>query len=244
MLQTWRRVTFLHWRYDAHIVQALLPDGLTVDTCEDAAWVGLVPFEICNLRLPFLRAIPWVSSFPETNVRTYVFDREGRRGVWFFSLDADRLAAVVGARTGYRLPYQWARMRVSGEGAAVHYESVRNGLLSAGPATSVIDIEAGERLDLEALTTLEIFVTARFRLFTTFGGQLGHADIEHQPWPLARARVLHLEETMVQAAGLPAPTGDPLVHYADRVDVRVGAPELEVQKPVPQEPLKEPTEPT
>src|SRR5579884_1346566 len=116
MLQSWCWLTFIHWSYPIETIQAKLPDGLTVDAYDGRAWVGLTPFEVRNLRLPFMRAIPWVSSFPETNVRTYVCDAHGNCGVWFFSLDADRLAAVVGARTGYRLPYQWASMKVLRDG--------------------------------------------------------------------------------------------------------------------------------
>jgi len=29
--QSWRQVTFLHWRIDPDVVQARLPDGLVVD---------------------------------------------------------------------------------------------------------------------------------------------------------------------------------------------------------------------
>src|SRR5437660_5936451 len=131
MYQSWNRLTFLHWAYEPAVIQALLPDGLTVDEYDGVAWVGLVPFQIDNLRLPNMRAIPWISSFPETNVRTYVRDANGDRGIWFLSLDADRLAAVVGARTGFRLNYQWAQMKLLLNGGVVHYSSSRNGLMSS-----------------------------------------------------------------------------------------------------------------
>ena len=73
MSQTWRRLTFLHWPYEPALVQPLLPPGLVLDTFDSSAWIGLVPFEICNLR-----AIP---HFPETNVRTYVIGPDGFLGV-------------------------------------------------------------------------------------------------------------------------------------------------------------------
>ncbi len=69
---------------------------------------------------------PWVSNFCETNVRTYVRDGEGRSGIWFFSLDAARLGAVVTARaTPYRLPYFWSSMRLGVRGTRVAYRSWR-----------------------------------------------------------------------------------------------------------------------
>src|SRR5260221_13411917 len=48
MQQTWKRLTFLHWPYDPTLVHRLLPTGLELDTFDDAAWIGLVPFEIHN----------------------------------------------------------------------------------------------------------------------------------------------------------------------------------------------------
>jgi uncharacterized protein YqjF (DUF2071 family) len=41
---------------------------------------------------------------------------------------------------------------------------------------------------------------------------------------LHRAEVLHLDDELVTAAGLPAPVGAPVVHWAPGVDVRIGVP--------------------
>lgn len=108
MEQRWEDVTFLHWPYDPAAVQQVLPSGVQVDTFDGAAWVSLVPFRMVDLRLPGRRPLPF-GTFPEVNVRTYV--RHGaRRGVWFFSLDIDRIAPTVVARTLYRLPYCQGRV--------------------------------------------------------------------------------------------------------------------------------------
>ncbi|KPM57564.1 hypothetical protein ACG83_00740 [Frankia sp. R43] len=116
-IQRWERLTFLHWPFEPEVVRRRLPPELTVDTFDGQAWVSLVPF---SMRVATGRgwSLPWMSAFPETNVRTYVVDRRGRRGVWFFSLDAARLPAVLMARGGFRLPYLWSAMRVvrTGEG--------------------------------------------------------------------------------------------------------------------------------
>ena len=192
-----------------------------VDEHEDMAWVGLVPFRVDKLRLPHMRAIPWISSFPETNVRTYVRDESGERGTWFLSLDADRLAAVVGARTGFHLPYQWAHMSLVRNGTRIRYSSERNGLMAVRPAHSEIEIEIGERYDPEELSGRDHFLTALWRLYANFGEKLGYVQVEHPPWPLFRARVEKLDQDLITAAGLPAPLGDPLVHYSPGVDVKV-----------------------
>ena len=112
MRQRWERLTFLHWAYDPAVVQRLLPGGLTVDTFDGVAWVGLVPF-FMRVHTPGDRGVPWVSNFCETNVRTYARDREGRAGIWFLSLDAARLGAVAVARASYQLPYFWSSMRLT-----------------------------------------------------------------------------------------------------------------------------------
>ena len=102
----------LHWPYAPEVVQQLLPAPLAVDVFDGRAWVGLVPFRM-RIRLPRSPFVPWLSSFPETNVRTYVIGPDGRRGSWFLSLDVPRLGAVVVARATYRLPYHWSRMRMA-----------------------------------------------------------------------------------------------------------------------------------
>jgi uncharacterized protein YqjF (DUF2071 family) len=218
MRQTWRDLTFLHWPYDPVLVRPLVPRDLELDLYDGAAWIGLVPFSITDLTLPHAPAVPWLSRFPETNVRTYVADREGRRGVWFFSLEAARLAAVLGARAAYALPYFWAHMRVDTGPQSVRYRSRR---IAGPPAATDIEIRPGA--PIPEPSPLEIFLTARFRLFAAHAGRIFRADIEHPPWPLQRADVISLHESLVRAAGLPDPTGPPLAHFSRRIDVRVAA---------------------
>lgn len=222
MLQRWRTLTFLHWRYDPAVVQRLVPEGLTVETFAGSAWVGLVPF-FMHVAAPNGTAAPWASYFCETNVRTYVRDQEGRSGLWFLSLDAARLGAVLTARTTYRLPYFWSRMRLVRAGPVTTYTSTRRWPGPAG-ASSVVSIEAGEPFRDAELTDLDHFLTARWLLFSVVGGRRRYARAEHRPWPLRRARVLHLDDRLIAAGGLPAPSGDPLVHYSDGVAVRIGLP--------------------
>jgi uncharacterized protein YqjF (DUF2071 family) len=214
MRQTWRRLTFLHWPYPPLVVQRLLPRGLELDLLGGEAWIGLVPFEIYNLA-----GIP---HFPETNVRTYVVGPDGGRGVWFFSLDAARLLAVIGARAGYRLPYFWATMQVIDDGDTIRYRSRRR--WPHRPAIADIVVSPGATFKPEELTEREHFLTARYCLYTVIRGCLGRAQIEHSPWPLARATVSGLKETLIEAAGLPAPDSPPLVHYSTELDVRIGFP--------------------
>lgn len=217
MLQRWEHLTFLHWPFDPAAVQRLLPAGLQIDTFDGAAWVGLVPFLISDLRPPFVPAFPWLSRFPETNVRTYVRGPDGKPGVWFFTLEADRLLAVMAARLSFGLPYRWARMRLQPEGDRVKYESDRQHWFGSG--LSRVIIEPGERL---LPKPFDNFLTARFRLYSVFRKRIALADIEHGPWPLQRARVLRLEHDLFPNSGVPQPQAEPVVHFARSVDVRIG----------------------
>jgi hypothetical protein len=200
-------------------VRPFIPPALSLDLFEGAAWVGLVPFLITGLTLPHAPAVPWLSRFPETNVRTYVFDRRGRRGVWFFSLDAARLPAVIGARATYGLPYFWARMTVRNTERFARYTSQRK----CPDGDSNLVIEKGG--PLAAQNERDVFLTARFRLYARLFGKLILARAEHQRWPLHAGRVVRCDETLLGATGLPAPEGEPIVHFAPRVDVRIGPPE-------------------
>jgi uncharacterized protein YqjF (DUF2071 family) len=217
MRQTWNYVSFLHWRYDPEVVRPLVPPALELDLNDGAAWVGLVPFYITGLTLPRAPSIPHLSNFAETNVRTYARDRKGGNGVWFFSLDAARLLAVAGARAGYGLPYFWSSMRVTCDGRTARYASER---LHAPRAASDVEVSIGEPIVAES--DLDVFLTMRLRLYARRLGGIWKADVAHPPWPLQRAAATRWRDTLVTAAGLPKPEGEPLVHYAKRVEVTVG----------------------
>jgi hypothetical protein len=219
MFQSWCDITFVHWRFPADAIRAHVPRPLEVDTFDGSAWIGITPFVLRDLRPALLPAIPWISTFPETNCRTYVKAPDGSSGVWFFSLDAARAAAVAGARLAYGLPYGWSRMRVVSEGRRIRYES-RRVWPDSRAATAIAVTHAGaiEPRDLE------IFLTARFRLYSLVLGRLTYTDVEHAPWPLRSAEVHLAYQTLTAAAGLPEPTGAPVVHFSPGVRVRVGRP--------------------
>lgn len=104
--QSWRELLFLHWEVDPQVIRPLVPDPLQLDLVGGRALVGLVPFQMANVRSV---RWPWrlTADFGETNVRTYVVHR-GRPGVYFLSLDAASLLATLGARIGWGLPYFWS----------------------------------------------------------------------------------------------------------------------------------------
>jgi uncharacterized protein YqjF (DUF2071 family) len=220
MTNRWRWLTYLHWPYDPAVVQALLPEGLRVDTHDRKAWVGLIPFRM-EVALPGLPPVPYLSTFPETNVRTYVVGPDGKPGVWFFSLDASRLPAVLVARGWFGLAYRWATMRIEREGRRVRYTSVRR----EGPsASSSVEVEVGEPVPAREMTDLDHFLVSRWRLYSAGRRGLVLGRIDHAPWALRSAELVGVRQDLVEAAGLPSPDGEPIVRYAPGVGVRIAPP--------------------
>lgn len=222
MIHRWDQLTFLHWRYPAATIQALLPPTLRVHRFEDEAWVGLVPF-VMQVRAARGPAVPWLSNFCETNVRTYVEAPDGSVGVWFLSLDAARLAAVVTARTTYRLPYFWSAMQFARDGDTVVYDCRRRWPGPRG-ARSHVEMRVGEPFAATELEPRDHFLTARWRLYSNRRHGLRYALADHAPWPLSRATVVDIDDELIRATGLPAPEGEPLVHWSPGVEVRIGFP--------------------
>lgn len=216
MLQRWRWLTFLHWRYEPAQLARFIPAPLKLDTFDGRAWVGLTPFVLDGLRFPFAPAVPWISRFPETNVRTYVRGPDGVRAVWFFTLEADRLLAVVAARALYGLPYRWSSMRVDRTETTIAYRSHRRWPFGTG--FTDVAVQPGPPLQLG---DLENFLTARYRLYSLRRGQLVFANIHHQPWPLRTGRILRLDENLVQHSGLSRPQGAPILHHSTDIAVSI-----------------------
>lgn len=225
MTQRWTDVVFLHWRYDPAVVQALLPPGVQVDIHDGAAWVALVPFRMERLALAGLPPVPGVGDFPEINVRTYVHSG-ARRGVWFFSLDIDKLLPTAVARTAYRLPYCYGTAEHRRTGDTISTLVDRRWPKPDQPATARIEIAPGHSTNDDATSAeLRHFLTSRWGLISaSTRGRLRYAPVDHGPWELRHGDVVSLDESLIAAAGLPSPAADPLVMWSPGVDVRVGLP--------------------
>lgn len=221
MVQRWSDLVFLHWPYPPTEVQALLPDGLAVDTFDGRAWIGLIPFRMDDLGLPGLAPLPLVGTFPEVNVRTYV-RAGGRRGVWFFSLDVDRVVPALVARAGYHLPYCAGDTHHERRADRIVARVDRHWPRPDRPARTAVEVTI---TDDPADEPLSRFLTDRWRLFSsTRRGSLRTAPVVHPPWRRYRARVEHLDDHLVSATGLPAPVGPPHAMWSPGVGVRVGRP--------------------
>lgn len=219
MHQAWGKLLFMHWRIDTQLLRPLIPSGLEIDTFDGSAWIGIVPFTMWDIRAfpPYVPAVPGMNAMHELNVRTYVH-LNGTPGVWFFSLDCDNAAAVFGARTFYYLPYFNADLDLKQTDQTIDYSSKR----TEEPAAMFrARWHIGDALPAAEHGSLEFFLTERYCLFSEKEGQLYRSRIFHDPWPLQTATVESHESTMISSLGLPEPTGEALLHYAEAIHVDI-----------------------
>jgi hypothetical protein len=219
MVQQWQDLAYIHWRYPIEEIQALLPAGVEVDSFDGSAWVGLIPFSMRNIGLPRLPAVPYFGSFPEVNVRTYV-RRNGVPGVWFFSLDVNRFLPALVARVSYFLPYCWGKASNKRTDTTLETEVRRTW---PSRASTSIRVSIGD--PIESPDELSVFLSARWGLYSRgIGKGVRYAPVDHETWPLWTAKLESLNDTLLTAAGLSAPVGDPHVMFSPGVSVRIGLP--------------------
>ena len=217
MYQSWGSLLFIHWEFPREALQARLPRALEVDTFEGRAYVAITPFTLWNARPIFTPPIPHLSDFHEINVRTYV-NCEGVPGVYFFSLDANRLIPVMAARNLFSLPYHLGDIAMTRKDNAVDFSLERreepraffNGSWQEHPES------------FEAMPgSLEFFLSERYCLYTEDDRKLYRCRIAHEPWPLRRAELLAHETDLFEANGLPKPEDRPITHAGGPVHVKV-----------------------
>lgn len=194
--QQWLDLAFLHWAVSPSDVAPLLPPGTRPDVIDGVTFVGLVPFHMRRAGFGRGLPVPWFGDFLETNVRLYSLDEAGRHGVVFRSLEAERLATVLGARWGYRIPYVWSRMAVERQGRRRRWSSRRR-----WPDRNLrcdIEIRIGDPVQA---TELDVFVTARWGMHSRLAGRTLWTPNTHAPWPLHRAELVRLDDELLSAAG-------------------------------------------
>lgn len=224
MYQRWHDLLFAHWSLPPEQVRPLVPRELEIDTFEGKAWVGVIPFWMSRLRFRGIPPIPTASTFPELNVRTYVRvpKEPDKPGVYFFSLDAGSLLAVLGARAGAGLPYFWADMRAKVSESDVEYLSIRR----SQPKAQLVARYRPAGDPLIKKSNLEQFVTERYCLYTARRGRVQRIQIHHLPWPLQSAEAEFDVNTMAEAHGLKLPPEKPVLQFAKFLEVFIFAPEV------------------
>jgi uncharacterized protein YqjF (DUF2071 family) len=224
MRMTWHDLLFAHWPVAPEVLRARIPSGLQLDTIQGSAWLAVVPFRMSGVTPRGVPALPWLSAFPELNVRTYVTVGD-KPGVYFFSLDAGNPVAVAVARRCFHLPYFRARMAAEEEGAGIRYRSERTHRGAPDAQFEGSYQPVGDALRAQP-GSLEHWLTERYCLYAVDPrGQVFRGEIHHSPWPLQPAEAEIRVETMARSHGILLPGTRPLLHFARRLEVVAWAPE-------------------
>jgi len=184
LAMNWECLLFLHWKWDPEEIQKTLPEGLTVDTYDGKAWLAVVPFFMRRVHPRGLPCVPWLSDFLEFNVRTYVTDRHGVPGVWFYSLLCNQPLAVEMARRFFHLNYLRARLSAKDEaGNSAHFSWEERGVGTA-------NFQGRQKGNFSAAVpgSLEFFLVERYVLFSTDRkGRIHSGRVHHAPYESAPA---------------------------------------------------------
>jgi uncharacterized protein YqjF (DUF2071 family) len=213
----WRHLLFENWPVDPEVMDAHLPDGLDPDTHDGSAWLSVVPFTNVNVRPKWLPE--WASvPLPEINLRTYV-TRDGVPSVYFFSLDAQGLSSVVGARLFHHLPYYYARIDLDWDGERVAFDSRR---LHPGDRPAIYEADYWPTGDPFTSTEDDLaeFLVERYRFYTEApDGSIRYTKVSHDPWTLYPADADVETATIAKANGFARPDSDPVYLYSPGLDV-------------------------
>lgn len=218
MRMKWHDLLFLHWPVPVESLKALIPEKLQVDIFEGQAWIGIVPFRMSGVAPRFCPNVPFMSAFPELNVRTYV-TLDGKPGVWFFSLDATNPIAVRGARRWFHLKYMDAKIRLTTKDNWFQYKSVRT---HKHEPEAVLNLEyrpIGEPFSAKP-GELAHWLTARYCLYAANpGGDIFRGEIDHSPWQLQDAQAIIHHNSMLNGLNMELPASPPVLHFARQTSV-------------------------
>ncbi|MFD1641555.1 YqjF family protein [Halohasta litorea] len=213
----WRHLLFENYPVEPRVMDAHLPEGLAPDTFDGSAWLSVVPFTNVEVRpagMPKCLGI----RLPELNLRTYV-TRDGVPSVYFFSLDAQGIASVIGARLFHHLPYFYARIALEWVDGRVQFSSRR-----LHPGARPAHYEASYWPTGEPFSAPDDpfgeFLVERYRFYTEAqDGSIRYTDIDHEPWTLYPAAADITTNTLLQSHGFAEPDTEPVCYYSPGLDV-------------------------
>ncbi|WP_343635616.1 DUF2071 domain-containing protein [Fluviicola sp.] len=180
--QEWNHALFLHWKVSPDLLEPFIPKDLTLDTFDGEAWISVVAFTMQKIRPKNLPAFSPVSDFHEINVRTYV-NYNGKAGVYFLNIEAQKLVSAKLSRLLSGLPYEKAKMVRVRKNILQEYTSdlKKKGFrFSAKYAVSDQSVPK---------TELDSWLTERYCLYLDRGPQTYIYEIHHLPWELQQVKV-------------------------------------------------------
>ena len=198
LYQNWKHLTFMHWKVDAQLLEKHIPKGLEIDLHDGDAYIGVIPFIMEKVRPRGLPWVPFISTFGEFNIRTYV-TKDGIPGVLFLTLDAQSRVTCFHAPRSYGLPYRYAKAKVQVHQEGRYSWSSRR---KAGGESLIGTTNSSGPMEHAVQGSLEYFLFERYSLYTWHKGVLHSAYTHHQPWNYCVANVEVETNTLLESYNL------------------------------------------
>jgi len=205
--QQWHDTIFFHWEVPVYFLREHIPKEIELDTFNNMAWVSLVAFEVRNMRLRNMPSMPYVSNFHEINLRTYVI-KDGKPGIYMFSIETDKLIEVLLTRVFIGLPYKKSKITRTSKRIFSQNKSLNQRL----------DITIGKTRPIKEKTPLDFWLTERHCLYETCGDEICRFDIHHKEWELKNLSAT-INDISYNAGQYSVSTFPDKIQYAEKLDV-------------------------
>jgi uncharacterized protein YqjF (DUF2071 family) len=180
--QEWNDALFFHWEVPFDLLRSLVSEALTPDHFEGKYYVSLVAFSMQKIRPRNLPSVKFLSDFHEINVRTYI-DMDGKKGVYFLNIEAEKAFSAFVARKLSGLPYEKAVI----DRTADSYQSVNH------PKQFRLNAHFKISGKIHDKTALNLWITERYCLYLDQKNALFRFDIHHAAWELNHVEIKKAE---------------------------------------------------
>ena len=197
LIQDWENLSFMHWVVNKKILNQYIPEGLKLDLFHNNAYIGVIPFMMKNVRPRWGASVPFISNFPEFNIRTYV--KIGKtKGVFFLTLDAQSIITRIFASNFYYLPYKYSRGFVKSKDNFYYWKSKRvfTDYSLEGSCEGLGEYRYAQK------ESIEEFLFERYYLFVTNQNKILKGFIHHHPWKLKIAIPRLIKNNFLKAYSL------------------------------------------
>ena len=217
LLQSWENLSFMHWKVDKEILKKYIPKNLTLDLYKNEAYIGVIPFMMKNVRPRWGVSVPFISDFPEFNIRTYVRSKN-IKGVFFLTLDAQSIITRIYASNFFHLPYRYSRGFVKRKRNSFFWKSNRifGDYDLEGSCKGIEDARCAVK------GSLDEFLLERYYLFTYDQKKIKKGFIHHKKWVFKKAKPKIIKNDFLQSfsLGIKNVFSPDFCHISDGVKVK------------------------
>lgn len=206
--QEWNKAIFLHWKVDYNQLRPLVPEVFMLDDFNGDYYISVVAFTMEKIRPKSLPSVSFLSNFHEVNVRTYV-ENNGKKGVYFLNIEAEKLLACFIAKQLSGLPYQKALILRN-----------KNQFFSQLDSKNFkLKINFEIKPNSNKKSELDLWLTERYCLYLDTKNGNYRYDIHHKEWEIEDLKLINLE-SQYQLGNINLQNLKPdLAHYSKGVEV-------------------------